>query len=157
MPWQKLLEEDAHLSERIRIAERPGWLRSLAIFFAHSGDSWFWLIALGLVWWLGNAEWKSKALIFTAAILIAAGFVFLIKFTVRRQRPEGDWGNIYRSTDPHSFPSGHATRAALLATLAMGWVHPGWRLGWEFGRRWLFWRAWPWASITYRMSSLAQD
>ena len=125
MPWQKLLAVDARLSEQIRVAERPGWLRSLAIFLAHSGDSWFWLLALALVWWLGSAEWKSKSLIFAAAIIAAAVVVFVIKLTVRRQRPAGDWGNIYRSTDPHSFPSGHATRAVLLAILAID-LGPPW-------------------------------
>ena len=45
--------------------------------------------------------------------------VLIVKFTVRRRRPEGDWGDIYRSTDPHSFPSGHAARAFLLATMAV--------------------------------------
>ena len=48
-----------------------------------------------------------------------------IKFTVRRSRPEGEWGSIYRSTDPHSFPSGHAARAAMLAVLALG-LGPVW-------------------------------
>ena len=125
MPWQKFLEIDARLSEQVRVAERPGWLRNLAIFFAHSGDSWFWLLALGLVWLLGYAEWKAKALTFAAAIIVAAAFVFTIKFYVRRQRPQGEWGGIYRNTDPHSFPSGHATRAALLAVLAIG-LGPPW-------------------------------
>jgi len=120
MPWQKLLEFDARLSERIRVAERPGWLRNLAVFFAHSGDSWFWLLALGFVWWLGDAGWKARAITFASAIIVAAGIVFAIKFSVRRQRPAGDWGYVYRNTDPHSFPSGHATRAALLAVLAIG-------------------------------------
>jgi len=125
MPWQNLLEIDANISKRIRVAESPGWLRSLAIFFAHSGDSWFWLLALVVVWLLGNAEWKTRAIIFAIVILAAAVIVFIIKFSVRRQRPAGNWGNIYRSTDPHSFPSGHATRAALLATLSMG-LGPPW-------------------------------
>ena len=48
----------------------------------------------------------------------------IIKFTFRRQRPEGEWGVIYRSTDPHSFPSGHAARAALLAILTITWGPP---------------------------------
>ena len=48
-----------------------------------------------------------------------------IKFLVRRKRPEGDWGGIYRRTDPHSFPSGHAARAALLAVLAIS-LGPTW-------------------------------
>ena len=44
----------------------------------------------------------------------------VIKFTVRRRRPEGEWGQIYRSTDPHSFPSGHAARSTMLAVVAVG-------------------------------------
>jgi undecaprenyl-diphosphatase len=51
--------------------------------------------------------------------------VMAIKFTVRRRRPEGEWGSIYRNTDPHSFPSGHAARTAMLAILSIS-VGPPW-------------------------------
>jgi len=44
---------------------------------------------------------------------------------IRRRRPEGEWGQIYRITDPHSFPSGHAARAFALAILALG-LGPVW-------------------------------
>jgi undecaprenyl-diphosphatase len=44
---------------------------------------------------------------------------------VRRKRPEGEWGGIYRSTDPHSFPSGHAARSFLIAVVAAG-LSPMW-------------------------------
>jgi undecaprenyl-diphosphatase len=54
------------------------------------------------------------------AILLLAGGVMVVKLLVRRQRPAGEWGAIYRSIDPHSFPSGHAARTALLAVLACG-------------------------------------
>jgi undecaprenyl-diphosphatase len=56
---------------------------------------------------------------------VTALVVMAIKFTVRRRRPEGEWGNIYRSTDPHSFPSGHAARAMMLAVLAIA-LGPAW-------------------------------
>jgi undecaprenyl-diphosphatase len=46
--------------------------------------------------------------------------VLLIKFRIKRKRPEGEWGRVYRASDPHSFPSGHAARAFLLATIASG-------------------------------------
>jgi undecaprenyl-diphosphatase len=104
----------------MRIAEKPGPLRSLASIFAHSGDSWFWLVGLGLVWWLGTDYWKHLALTLIIAILLTALVVFIIKFTVRRKRPEGEWGKFYRSTDPHSFPSGHAVRAVMLAVVTLG-------------------------------------
>jgi membrane-associated phospholipid phosphatase len=122
---QRLLALDADLSARLRVAERPGLLRSLAVFLAHSGDSWFWLAGLLLVWLLGDPAWKQRALVLGAGILLTAIVVMLIKFTIRRKRPEGEWGGIYRSTDPHSFPSGHAARAVLLAVVALG-MGPTW-------------------------------
>lgn len=122
---QKILDLDSRLSRQLQVAERPGWLRSLAALLAHSGDSWFWLVALGLVWWLGSPFWRDLAVVMALGILLTALVVMAIKFTVRRRRPEGEWGNIYRSTDPHSFPSGHAARAMMLAVLAIG-LGPAW-------------------------------
>jgi hypothetical protein len=66
---QKILELDARLSRQMRLAERPGWLRSLAALLAHSGDSWFWLVGLALVWWLGSAYWRDLALVMALGIL----------------------------------------------------------------------------------------
>jgi undecaprenyl-diphosphatase len=117
---QRLLELDARLSARLRVAERPGKLRNLAAFLAHSGDSWFWLLGLLLVWLLGSPDWKHRALVMGVGIVITAVLVMLIKFTIRRQRPSGQWGKVYRNTDPHSFPSGHAVRAVMLAVVALG-------------------------------------
>ncbi len=122
---QRFLELDSLYSHKLRIAERPGLLRSLAALLAHSGDSWFWLAGLALLWLVGTDFWKSRALAFGAAILVTAVLVLAIKFTVRRQRPAGEWGAIYRSTDPHSFPSGHAARAILLAVMAIS-LGPAW-------------------------------
>lgn len=125
MSFKNLLELDAHLSARMRVAETPGLLRIIATFFAHSGDSWFCLSALGVVFFLTNGFWRWLAVVLGIAITITAVLVLVIKFTVRRQRPQGEWGDIYRSTDPHSFPSGHATRAFMLAAMAVG-LGPGW-------------------------------
>lgn len=124
MKLRPLLEADARLSARLRIAERPGPLRSLSALLAHSGDSWFWGLGLAFVWWQGAAEWKLWAVRVLGSIAALAVLVLVIKLGVRRRRPEGEWGAIYRSTDPHSFPSGHAARAALLAVLAAGWGPP---------------------------------
>ncbi len=122
---EKVLEFDARLSARLRVAENPGLLRTLAILFGHSGDSWYWLAALGLIAFFNLGERRLWALIFIFAILATAALVMAIKFTVRRQRPEGEWGQLYRRTDPHSFPSGHAARAMMLAVLSIG-MGPAW-------------------------------
>ena len=113
----KLLETDLHISQKLRLPPEANLARGLAIFFAHSGDSWFWLAALFLIWLINRSQWHAISAFFAISILMLAGIVLAIKFIVRRQRPEGDWGAIYRNTDPHSFPSGHAARAVMLAGL----------------------------------------
>lgn len=123
-----LFDVDARLSARLRVAEKPGKRRRLAIIFGHSGDSWFWLLGLLLVAWLGGEGWRRLAFALILGILLTAVVVLLIKFSVRRQRPEGEWGQVYRRADPHSFPSGHAARALMLAVVTLG-MWPGW-VGW---------------------------
>jgi undecaprenyl-diphosphatase len=115
-----LIELDVRISNKIRITEQPGTLRTLAAVLAHSGDSWFWVAGLVLIWWLGSDYWKERAIILIIAILLTAVIVLIVKFTVRRKRPAGEWGKFYRSTDPHSFPSGHAVRAVMLAVMVLG-------------------------------------
>jgi undecaprenyl-diphosphatase len=122
---ERFLAFDSQISNRLRVAERPGLLRSAASLLAHSGDSWFWLVGLLVVAWFAPPFWRIRAIIMLGAILAGAVLVLIIKFSVRRQRPVGEWGGVYRATDPHSFPSGHATRAIMLATLAAG-MGPAW-------------------------------
>ncbi len=136
MSLRALLEADARWSRRLLLAEPAGPRRKLAALLAHSGDSWFWGLGLGATWLLGSAAWKAWALRMLAAILFTALVVMALKFTFRRRRPEGEWGTIYRLTDPHSFPSGHAARAFLLATLALAW-----------GPAWLGTMLLPWAPL----------
>lgn len=127
---QKLNRVDVDLTQRFRIESSSNrwWLP--AAILAHSGDSWLWATAIGLVWLLniGGPYWHRFSAILEISIVFQALFVFAIKQIVRRQRPDGEWGSIYRTIDPHSFPSGHATRAVMLAVLAVG-LGPAW-FGW---------------------------
>lgn len=120
MSLRSILELDARLSDKMRVAEKPGALRSFAVFFAHSGDSWFWAVALIALWASGDSFWKKWAVVQFVSISVLVALVMSVKFLVRRKRPEGEWGGIYRNTDPHSFPSGHAARSFLIAVVAMG-------------------------------------
>lgn len=121
--WVRAL--DARFVQFSSAVQGQGAWRALAAFLAHSGDSWFWLLGLGLLWWQGEGEWKRRALVMLAGVAFTAAVVLAVKFSVRRRRPEGEWGRIYRQTDPHSFPSGHAARAFMLAVLALG-LGPAW-------------------------------
>ena len=125
MSFRSLLELDARLSDQLRVAEKPGFLRKVAAFFAHSGDSWFWFAALIIFWFFSNSAWKQWEVVEFFGILGLAGVVLAIKFLVRRERPQGEWGGIYRNTDPHSFPSGHAARSFLIAVIASA-LGPSW-------------------------------
>jgi undecaprenyl-diphosphatase len=121
-----LLETDARLSARLDILNGPRPLRALAALLAHSGDSPVWGVGLLLLLWLGDAFWRRQALADLVGIFVAAAVVFALKFTVRRPRPEGEWGAVYRRLDAHSFPSGHAARMAMLATVAIAFGPPLW-------------------------------
>ena len=128
MSLRSILEFDARLSGKLRIAEKPGALRSFAVFLAHSGDSWFWAAALIIGWFFSASAWKHWEVVEFFGILGLAGVVLAIKFLVKRERPAGEWGGIYRNTDPHSFPSGHAARAFLIAVVAIP-LAPAWLTG----------------------------
>jgi undecaprenyl-diphosphatase len=121
---QRWLELDRRYSAQLRQALKPGVLRRLAILLAHSGDSWYLVPALLLWAWLGGApiQWLVARVLIGIAVLIV--IVLLVKRRFKRQRPEGEWGAFYRRTDPHSFPSGHAGRMALLMVLAFGLGQP---------------------------------
>jgi len=119
MNLKNLLEKDLELTKKFRIAEKPGLLRTIAAFFAHSGDSWFWALGLLIIWLIGTPTWKEWATVQFMALTVMAAFVLTLKFSFKRRRPDGKWGDMYRSTDPHSFPSGHATRAFLLGTMGI--------------------------------------
>ena len=117
---RRILEFDYRASSHLRQKESRGFFRGLMVFFAHSGDSWFWLAALFLIWLFAKGHWHTLSALMAIGLLGLAVLVLVIKFTVRRRRPAGEWGAIYRNTDPHSFPSGHAARAVFLAVLAIG-------------------------------------
>ena len=125
MSLRSILELDARLSEQMRVAEKPGALRTMAAFLAHSGDSWFWGAALLLGWLFSNSLWRKLEIVELVGISVLAALVMAIKFSVRRKRPAGEWGGIYRNTDPHSFPSGHAARSFLIAVIATTFI-PAW-------------------------------
>lgn len=131
----QLEKKDAQLSQQLRVAEKPGKRRNLSILFGHSGDSWSLLVMLAAAALL-IPSWRENAFIMIAGIVLTAVVVLAIKFSVRRRRPEGEWGQLYRRADPHSFPSGHAARAAMLAVLGLA-----------LGSPWLGWLLLVWAPL----------
>src|SRR5689334_4152312 len=96
---------------RARLDER-GIVRHAAILAARSGDGWLVLPIVLACWALG----ARPALALAIGLVATGALVFVLKFSIRRSRPEGEWGGGYRRFDPHSFPSGHAARVGAIAT-----------------------------------------
>ena len=126
--FQRFMHADQHASRQFRLHQDGSAIWKAAVFFAHSGDSWFWMAGLVLIWLLTRGTWHQNAVLMGIGVGGLAVLVLAIKFIIRRERPQGEWGAIYRNTDPHSFPSGHAARAAMLAVMAWG-LGPAW-FGW---------------------------
>jgi undecaprenyl-diphosphatase len=125
MSLEKILDIDQKLTTRLRVAEKEGPLRRIASFTGHTGDSWYWGLVLLAVILFAGPVYKHWALTSLITVVIGAAVVLAIKFTFKRRRPEGDMGQIYRKTDPHSFPSGHAVRSLMLGVIALG-IAPTW-------------------------------
>ncbi len=117
---KKLLEWDESITGKLRLTETQTGFKPAAAFFAHSGDSWFVLLGLFVLWLVTRGTWHHLSALMAGGTVGLALVVLAIKFTIRRRRPEGSWGAIYRNTDPHSFPSGHAARTAMLTVIAFG-------------------------------------
>lgn len=120
---------DEEISARLVLQREDGFAHRLIALIGHSGDSWYWLIGLTLIWLFTGGSIRTTAILLALALAILAVFVLGIKFLLRRPRPEGEWGSIYRVTDPHSFPSGHAARAMTIAFLALQFQNPLWFIG----------------------------
>jgi len=116
-PLDHFIQLDTQYSLAARISDDRILLRKIAAFLAHSGDSWFWGAGLALLWFVGPRGWRPQIALLFLGIFFTAITVLVLKFAIRRPRPEGEWGQVYRSSDPHSFPSGHAARATMLTVI----------------------------------------
>ncbi|MEL7625307.1 MAG: phosphatase PAP2 family protein [Anaerolineaceae bacterium] len=121
-----LLNKDAELSQKFLVTEDKKILRGVLDAISHSCDSWYWLVALVIIWAVTEGTTRQMAIFMAFGLFLLAVLVLAAKFLIKRPRPEGEFGQIYRITDPHSFPSGHAARAMAIAvmvsTLGNIWV-----------------------------------
>jgi undecaprenyl-diphosphatase len=109
---------DRELTGALTLPPGRGPASVLALALAHSGDSYIWAALTAAAWFLGDTRWRTWGLLTFTGLVLAEIVVIGIKFIVRRKRPPGTAGRIYRRADPYSFPSGHAARATMLCILA---------------------------------------
>jgi membrane-associated phospholipid phosphatase len=114
----RLVSWDAAITAPLTLPEKSRTWRTLALLVAHSGDSPVWAAIFAAVWFLGDPMWRAIVILAVAGMVGIEIVVILVKMSVKRLRPAGTFGAIYRKTDPYSFPSGHAARAAMLIILS---------------------------------------
>ena len=119
MSLESLRRLDSRLTARLRALPLGAGVRLTLPVIAHSADSIVLVPLLALLWWLQDFTSGSIAVPLAAAFLLSMVLTTLVKYAVRRRRPAGDWGALYRKTDPHSFPSGHASRTVALAVVVL--------------------------------------
>jgi undecaprenyl-diphosphatase len=114
---------DNTVSRRLQETASGTWARKILALIAHSADAAVIVPCLFALWWLHGFSRQSIVIPVAAGFVLSIVITSIIKFGVRRRRPAGEWGAIYRKTDPHSFPSGHASRTITmtLVVLAGGW------------------------------------
>ncbi|MCX6565727.1 MAG: phosphatase PAP2 family protein [Candidatus Aminicenantes bacterium] len=118
MIFDRWIQRDAEGSARLRkLGEGRG--RWIFAVLAHMADTAILFPAAGLIWLFGREPWKSRVWTIGLALVIGTFLTGLLKLAFKRRRPDGRWGAFDRLVDPHSFPSGHANRVAILAVLAI--------------------------------------
>ena len=127
--WGELLNRlvalDRGLSARLTLGEEAGWRRRVAVVGAHLGDGLLWFVIAVVALGLGSEATRHFVLRAAVAVIVAGGLTAVLKFLMRRGRPQEMTGFYSTRYDHYSFPSGHATRAACLA-LVFSHQFPGW-------------------------------
>jgi len=109
---------DVTLSTRFALAPTDArW--PLAARIAHLGDgNWVFggLIFVYMTGWLYDTPLlRVRMSVLLVALLATATIVFIIKYTLRRERPRDPTGFVTIRYDKYSFPSGHSARMSCLA------------------------------------------
>ena len=108
--WQRWIARDHALTEKAAKLLGGPVSRAVATVLAHSGDSIVWLFIGVLLWRFGiamKAVAGERIVLITAITWIVST---VLKYVIKRPRPDGEQGLFYLDADQHSLPSGHATR-----------------------------------------------
>ena len=114
----KLKALDAAWSERLALPKNsPKWRWAAKV--AHLGDGALVFGGLALAYWWGwqfnKPSLQNAVFAILLSLILTALAVFVIKYTLRRERPRDPAGFVTIQYDKYSFPSGHSARMASLA------------------------------------------
>jgi undecaprenyl-diphosphatase len=112
--WTRAADLDARTTTAIAGCAQGRATRTAIGLWTHTGDGLVWLAIGVLAWRFGIGFWARLG----ERIVLATAFAWclstLLKYAIRRPRPEGAGGGFFNELDQHAFPSGHATRVGAL-------------------------------------------
>jgi len=112
----RLVALDTSLSACLTLTGEAGWRRTVVALGAHLGDGPLWFVIAVIAFGLGDEATRHFVLLAAVATSVAGLLTTALKFLTRRGRPREITGFYSIRYDRYSFPSGHATRVACLAT-----------------------------------------
>lgn len=116
---QKNQSENKSKYNSVVNTEKPGLVFRFLNTFQHTGDSILLFPLVLLLFFFSEGQIRERAGVFFAGMLLTGLVVMGLKYTVRKKRPEGNAGKMYRKYDPFSFPSGHTARAWTIVVIAL--------------------------------------
>ena len=125
----RLLAWDREISLRlVALVDHARWLKTLTLIVTHSGDSIVWLSVAGVAICWGGSLGKALGWRILGGMVACGLSTGILKALFRRPRPAGGQRTYYIGPDRHSFPSGHATRAACMVVFLSPLI-PLWATG----------------------------
>jgi undecaprenyl-diphosphatase len=120
----RLAAWEERASRRLALPEDSRWRWMLALG-AHLGDGILWAVIGGACIVVGTRYIRALASFIGLAVLATATIATVVKYLVRRRRPQ-ELARFYAIRyDRYSFPSGHAVRMATIAVI-LGHFRPAW-------------------------------
>ena len=123
---QRLADWDQTISKRLIVPRGARW-RWLPALGAHLGDGALWALIGGALLVGGTAFLRALTLVASLAVVGAGIVATVVKYRVRRSRPQELTQFYALKYDRYSFPSGHATRMAAIAVIVghfVPWMLP---------------------------------
>ncbi len=76
---------DIKYTAKFKISENPKWRWFLATFLAHSGDSWYCLGGLFIIWLLRSGEWHRISAALGSGTFLLAFIIIILKFSIKEE------------------------------------------------------------------------
>ena len=113
---RRLVDWDQAISTWLTVSRDARW-RWLPAMGAHLGDGALWALIGGILLVSGTAFLRALTLVASVAVVGAGIVATVVKYGVRRSRPQELTQFYALKYDRYSFPSGHATRMAAIVVI----------------------------------------